>query len=85
LINDECTSSRCEAGKVLSGREDAKFHSSSVATPLRAGAPAGDDVSAARSSKEDEGRVGLVGGCLLNGEDDLELGVTSAAKGSAGA
>lgn len=83
LIADECTSNRFDVGRLLSGREEAKFHSSSVATPFEDGAASRNDGPAERSSNEEEVLGGLTAGARLNGEEDLEPGATSAAKGSA--
>lgn len=83
LMEDECTSSCCEVAKVLSGREDAKFHSSSVAAPFgEEGADAACDDVSARSSREEDAAVGLAAACRRNGELALELAEISAANGS---
>ncbi len=83
LIKDECTSTRFVVGSVFSGRAEAKFHSSSVPAPFRDVIPA-CDADSVRSNRGDEVSPGLLPGCLLKGDEDLELDATSAANGSAG-
>ena len=82
LIDDECTSTRCEAGNVLSGSDEAKFHSSSVVMPVRPEAP-GCPGESATSTNVDGLSVGLAVGYWWKGEDDLEPDATSDANGSA--
>ena len=73
-------------GSVVSGREEAKFHSSSPETPLLADGCAvlGGAESWSRSRRLEDAAAGLgAAGFCWNGEEARGLGETSAANGSA--